>query len=71
MSWDPREYCETNDELAREVLDPHEYGEYRQAADERARISALVKRHRNERMRAVDPWADDYKGPTTATDKDF
>lgn len=56
MSWNPREYCESDDELAREVLDAEEYGENRQTVAERARVSNLARRHRAERLRDTDPW---------------
>lgn len=61
MSYDPRDYCESDDELAREVLDAAEYGEYRQTVAERARVGNLARKHRNERLRDVtrpqpDPW---------------
>ena len=51
---DPRDYCETSDELAREVLDREEYGEYRQQVAEKARVVNLARRRRNERLN--DPW---------------
>lgn len=56
MIWNPREYCESDDELAREVLDAEEYGEYRQTVAERARVSNLSRKHRNERLTPRDPW---------------
>lgn len=65
MSWNPREWCESDRELAAEVLDHEERADYERQAAERARLRSLARQHRNERMRAVDPWADDYRGPTT------
>lgn len=62
--YDPHDWCESPDELAREVLDPQEYAEWQATVAERARVRNLARQHRNERMRAVDIWADDYKGPT-------
>lgn len=52
---DPRDYCESNDELAREVLDREEYGEYRQQVAEKTRVVNLARRRRNERLN--DPWS--------------
>ena len=63
--YDPHDWCETPDELAREVLDHDEYQQWRHDTSERARLRSLARQHRNERMRAVSPWDDDYKGPAT------
>lgn len=61
---DPREWCETDAELAREVLDPEELADYQQAAAERARVQHLATRRRDALMRSQgDVWADDYRGP--------
>ncbi len=61
---DPREWCETDAELAREVLDPEELADHQQAAAERARVQHLARRRRDELMRSQgDVWADDYRGP--------
>lgn len=52
----------SRDELAREVLDAEEYGQYRNDIAERARLRALARKHRNERMRATDVWGDWNEG---------
>lgn len=62
---DPHDWCESPDELAREVLDPQEYAEWRRESADRARLRRLAREHRNRRMGAVSPWDDDYKGPAT------
>lgn len=54
----------TRDELAREVLDAEEYGQYRNDVAERARVRSIARRNRDRLMRSQgDVWADDYTGP--------
>jgi hypothetical protein len=62
-NYDPRDYCETNAELAAEVLDREEYADWQRAVAERARLRSIARQRRNERMGAVDVWSDDYRGP--------
>lgn len=57
----------SRDELAREVLDAEEYGQYAEAVAERARVRSLARKHRDRLMRSAgDVWADDYRGPAGA-----
>jgi hypothetical protein len=56
--YDPRDYAETADELARDVLDPQEYREWVRDSADRARLRNLARRHREERLRP-DPWGGD------------
>lgn len=65
--YDPRDFAESPDELARDVLDPEEYAEWRRDSADRARLRSLAKKHRDERMRVQpstfrDPWADPHGG---------
>lgn len=54
---DPAYDPPSRDELAREVLAPEEYAEYRTEVADRARVRNLARRHRAERLRDItDPW---------------
>ena len=52
--YDPRDYAESSDELARDVLEADEHREWRQQAADRARVRNLARKHRQERLRG--PW---------------
>ena len=64
MTYNPRDYADSRDELARDVLTHEEYREQVLDDAERARIRSLARQHRNQLMRAVDVWSDDYRGPS-------
>ena len=53
-AYDPRDYCETPDELAREVLDREEYGTW---LDERRNPSRGSWRITRRQPAEVDPWS--------------
>lgn len=60
---DPRDWCETDAELAREVLDPEELADYQRRVRDLMAVRALAKKHRDERMGVQpttwrDPWAE-------------
>lgn len=54
-SFNPRDYCETDAELAAEVLEPDELAEYRQAVALRASVRS-AKRRRTASAVRPDPW---------------
>lgn len=57
MSFNPRDYCETDAELAAEVLDADELAEYRATVADRAHArSSRRARQAATRRPQTDPW---------------